>query len=489
VRVDGRPGDRFIVDVIGGGTLVDVVPADLPAVAGLAVSDGPTSLYVDWTANASPRYEVNVADDSGFTTNNRSFITQSNALTVDNLNTGTTYYVRVRSRNSSTGAGAWTATATGTPTATGVPPTDGIAPTSSPTPTVTGGIAQITAEWVAATGTVDTITYEVHMSTTSGFTTSAATLLLETTSRFTSTQFMPDGTSLATLYGTNVFVRIIAKDPDGAAAVGAQGFAAPLKVQTGDVGTIQLDQVSDLTAPASSPAVTLASGVGYLFAAWDAVTNADALTYEVHLSTTTGFTPNINTLVGTTPSLFFFVTNESTQINPLEPAVDYLTTYYCKIVATDVDGAAAAGTQDSASPVNPATVNNTTVEAAAIRSDKYGTVMPQLAIGEVAALNANLTNLTSATAEIWSANIQNLAVGTAEIADLSVANGKIADLAVNNAKISDLAADKITAGTIGAHTITLNGASSILESSNFVSGTSGWQIKGDGTLVSQHGDV
>jgi len=494
VRVDGRPGDRFIVDVIGAGSVVDVSSEDLPPVLDLAVSSDATSLFIDWTNNAAPRYEVNVADDSGFTTNNRIFLTQSSSITVNDLNTGTTYYVRVRSRNSGNGGGAWSATETGTPTATGVPPTDGIPPDSSPQPTVTAGIAMISAEWVPAIGTVDAITYEVHVSTSSGFTPSAATLLVETTSRFANTAHMPDGTSLQTLTGTNVFVRLIAKDPDGSAAVGAQGFAAPLLVETGDVGTIEIGQVSDLVAPSSSPQVTLASGVGYLFAAWDAgvngvaaqgtltvaaavtdgdtftigtkvytlqtsltdvdgniniggslaqtklniiaaigltgtpgtdyalsmtlntsvlaatfiandsiltarianaagnsivttetffsgsnffdagtlgttttgvepTINADPVDYEVHLSTTTDFTPVANTLVGNTPSLFFFITNESVQIDPAEPIVDHTVTYYCKIVATDIDGTAPAGVQDSASPVNPASVDNTTVES------------------------------------------------------------------------------------------------------------------------------
>lgn len=47
--------------------------------------------------------------------------------------------------------------------------------------------------------------------------------------------------------------------------------------------------------------------------------------------------------------------------------------------------------------------------------------------------------------------------------------------------IGSLTAAKITAGTIGAHTIQLNGSSSILQSSNYVPGTSGWSIFGDGS--------
>jgi hypothetical protein len=46
--------------------------------------------------------------------------------------------------------------------------------------------------------------------------------------------------------------------------------------------------------------------------------------------------------------------------------------------------------------------------------------------------------------------------------------------------ISSLTASKITAGTIGAHTITLNGINSILKSSNYSAGSSGWQIDGNG---------
>jgi hypothetical protein len=52
--------------------------------------------------------------------------------------------------------------------------------------------------------------------------------------------------------------------------------------------------------------------------------------------------------------------------------------------------------------------------------------------------------------------------------------------------IASLTAAKITAGTIGAHTITLNGSSSILKSSNYdpsvpIESRQGWTIKGDGT--------
>lgn len=57
----------------------------------------------------------------------------------------------------------------------------------------------------------------------------------------------------------------------------------------------------------------------------------------------------------------------------------------------------------------------------------------------------------------------------------------ITDLAVTNAKINDLSASKITAGTIAAQEIILsNSTASILRSSNFVAGSAGWRIRGDG---------
>lgn len=60
--------------------------------------------------------------------------------------------------------------------------------------------------------------------------------------------------------------------------------------------------------------------------------------------------------------------------------------------------------------------------------------------------------------------------------------------------ISSLTASKITAGTIGAHTITLNGINSILKSSNYAAPTSntggaGWQISGDGLAIFNNASI
>jgi hypothetical protein len=59
---------------------------------------------------------------------------------------------------------------------------------------------------------------------------------------------------------------------------------------------------------------------------------------------------------------------------------------------------------------------------------------------------------------------------------------------ISGSHIASLTAAKITAGTIGAHTITMNGINSILKSSNYQEATSntggtGWKISGDGKAV------
>lgn len=58
------------------------------------------------------------------------------------------------------------------------------------------------------------------------------------------------------------------------------------------------------------------------------------------------------------------------------------------------------------------------------------------------------------------------------IYDAAITNAKIADLAVDNAKIADLTVNKLTTGEITASTT--------VSSSNYLAGTRGWRINGDG---------
>lgn len=489
-----RPGDMVVTDVYGTSVLTAETKPELPNVTGLGVSSGNEQLFLTWD-DVAPKYEVQAAEDVGFTTGVRGpWITNNNGITVSDLIGATTYYVRVRSVNSSeTQVDDFWATGSGVPA---VQPggSDGSPPDSpSPQPTCVAGIGMIAATWAAATGTVDTVIYEVHVSTISGFTPSPETLLIESSSRFVSITHLPDGLpflgggSLQLLYGTNIFVRIIAKDVDGTASMSAQGFAAPLRVELGDVGSIVASDLSDGSAPTSSPAATVTGGFGYMYLKWDHITNVDPVDYEVHMSANSGFTPTSTTLVGSTPSNFFFIRNRSAQAGggDLDPDV----TYYVKIVATDEDGSAPASSQTSGNSsriptdaIQQLAISEALIADAAITNAKIA----DLAVDNAKIVDLSVTNAKIGALAVGTANIQALAVTEALIADLSVSTAKIQNLAVTDAQIDNLTVEKLRGGSITAQAITLDGFGGItigtlgyLQSANFVDGVSGYQLLSD----------
>jgi hypothetical protein len=111
--------------------------------------------------------------------------------------------------------------------------TDGSPPSASPVPTVLGGVNSLFVSW-AAVGNADLVTYEVHVSTSSGFTPSGATLAGETPGTLFVVRALP-GTTNPPVYGTTYYVKLIAKDKDGAAAAGTQGSGTPARVFTTDL--------------------------------------------------------------------------------------------------------------------------------------------------------------------------------------------------------------------------------------------------------------
>lgn len=129
-------------------------------------------------------------------------------------------------------------------------PTDGAPPASSPAPTVRGGVGFLVVEWDPVTNN-DIVTYEVHISTTSGFGLTSATLYGEVAGTVMFIKTLPDGTPL--VYGTTYYVKILAKDADGGAAASAQASGTPVKVVTGDIGagTITSTEIADnsITTP------------------------------------------------------------------------------------------------------------------------------------------------------------------------------------------------------------------------------------------------
>lgn len=127
-----------------------------------------------------------------------------------------------------------------------------------------------------------------------------------------------------------------------------RGFAT-LGVQVAQFGggvSEVVDEVTEYVAdgnpPSSSPTPTVEGGPGYLAVSWDAVTNGSPVTYEVHMSTSSGFTPDASSLAGETSGTRLFL-----RLDPTGEPLVYDTTYYIQLVAKDVDGSADPGTEGS----------------------------------------------------------------------------------------------------------------------------------------------
>ena len=123
---------------------------------------------------------------------------------------------------------------------------------------------------------------------------------------------------------------------------------------------------------------------GALQVKWDAVTNVDSVTYEVHVSTTSGFTPDrpfsgtSTTRVIQTEGTFAIV-----KTLPSGVSLNYDTLYYVRIVAKDFDGAAGPSVQASGTPSK---VDNGDIAANAVRAN-------QIFAGSVSADKVDSANL------------------------------------------------------------------------------------------------
>lgn len=121
--------------------------------------------------------------------------------------------------------------------------------------------------------------------------------------------------------------------------------------------------ISDLLFPATSPSPVVKPLFGALQVTWDLVTNADPVTYEVHVSTTSGFTPSTTTKAIETQGSFAVI-----KTLPLDGSLlVYGTTYYVKIVAKDTDGAN-PGPYTQASAIT-AQIDNGDIAANAVRAN------------------------------------------------------------------------------------------------------------------------
>lgn len=127
--------------------------------------------------------------------------------------------------------------------------------------------------------------------------------------------------------------------------------------------TIPPAAVTDGMPPAISPAATVLGGIRSLFVTWVPVANHDAVTYEVHVSDESGFTPDVDTFAGEVRGTLFVIRTMPGTLDP--PA--YGVPHYVRLVARDDDGAASAGTEGAGSPLE---VNTVDIAANAVTADR-----------------------------------------------------------------------------------------------------------------------
>ncbi len=139
-----------------------------------------------------------------------------------------------------------------------IPPaaiTDGVPPASSPVAAVIGGVSMLFLRWTPITN-ADAVTYEIHVSTVTGFVPGPASLAGETASSVATIRALPDGTPLVT--GATYYVRLIAKDADGPAAAGVESAGALTQVGAEDLAVGSL--VADLIASGNLLADVILAG-------------------------------------------------------------------------------------------------------------------------------------------------------------------------------------------------------------------------------------
>ena len=319
-----------IVKVDGEENVAPAVPT------GLTVKGAITSAMVFWDANTEPDlagYEVQFKADEAPADDDPVFPTTGRTISFsENVTRDTNYYARVRAVDTAGLKSAWSAPAMGQ---VGFPPppetSDGNPPASSPKPVVTGGLDALYVSWPTVDN-ADPVTYEVHVSATNNFTPVNGTKASELNGTATTIRTLPSGAAL--VVGTTYYVKTVAKDIDGAAAPSAQTSAALRKLTYPEVEPV----LTDGNPPSSSPVATLRAGIGSIFAQWPSVSNADPVTYEIHLGTSTGFTPGAATRVGEASSTFTTV-----QKLPNGDPLAVGTNYFVKVIAKDADGAASAG--------------------------------------------------------------------------------------------------------------------------------------------------
>lgn len=184
--------------------------------------------------------------------------------------------------------------------------------------------------------------------------------------------------------------------------------------------TLTLTTASDTTAPPVPSTPQVSDYLGQVRIYWNGLGSAseampgDFRHVEVHVSTSSGFTPSSTTLIDVLPTAGIAIATDLTYDTPV----------FVKFISVDNNGnRSAASTQATATPVR---VSGLDVAALAIATSNLGD-------GAVTALKIADATITSAK------------IGSAQILNANIANA-----AIDDAKIANVSAGKLTVGTLTA---------------------------------------
>jgi hypothetical protein len=236
------------------------------AITGLTATPSVTSVHLEWNPSEEDDvkgnngyYEFQISSDPSFpaTTATASYTSGDPQYDAVGLSENTEYYARVRAVDSGDAEGPWSDVVTFT---TGqypaLPNTDGLPPTTSPTPIVTGGIGYIHVGW-SPISNPDPVTYEVHMSTISGFTPSPTTLAAEVSGTMVVLKTDPADDPLE--YGETYYIRIVATDQDpGSAPPGTEVSGTLKKAVDDDIEGVSFAKVT--TGVLETDSLTIGAG-------------------------------------------------------------------------------------------------------------------------------------------------------------------------------------------------------------------------------------
>src|SRR4051812_5787016 len=359
-------------------TQAPTAPANLTAAGSL------TSAQLSWTGSTDDtgvdHYNVYRSTTSGFTPSASNKVGQATGTTFTDTPAGGTYYYRVTAEDA---VGNVSAPSNEASAVAG----DVSAPTAPGTLTATGAIGKATLSWGAATDNVSVVRYNVHRGTTSGFTPSAANRIAQ-----------PAGTSYTDISAPGTYYYKVTAE-DAAGNVGPPSNESSATITT------------DTQAPTSPGSVAAGVASSTVNLTWSAATdNVGVTRYNVHRSTTSGFTPTTANRIGQPTGASYSDAGLGTA------------TYYYKVTAEDAAGNV-SGASNQATAVVSVVAPTGLVAAYGFDEGSGTTTADQSGNGNTGALSNTLWSASGKYGNALSFNGSNARVNVNDSTSLHLTNG------------------------------------------------------------------